>query len=132
MQTSTPSHVSIIPNSRAILDFSEGRFVTVLQALVEGRWQSISIVSSTASTSRNTAETLGRREARELGVPWSDGYRLAPVLAFLAQHSYEYFVGDDDVPRVLIDSWTPGDPTSWLTEIWEVPTLGICREVLGY
>lgn len=67
---------SIIPNSRALIDMQGDRFVTVLQALIGGRWQSITILSSTASSDRGEATRLGRIEADELGVPWFDGARL--------------------------------------------------------
>lgn len=72
------SPVSIIPNSRALLDMQGNRFVTVLQACIDGRWQSVSILSSTASEDRDQAEQLGRVEAAELGVPWFAGARIEP------------------------------------------------------
>jgi hypothetical protein len=65
-----------IPNARALLDHQEGRYVTVLQALINGRWEPITILSSTASSDRDEATRLGRIEADEFGVAWFDGARL--------------------------------------------------------
>lgn len=69
-----------IPNSRAMIDRREGKWVTVLQACINGVWTTVSILSNTASIDRATTEQLGRVEAFELGVPWFDGGRLRPAL----------------------------------------------------
>jgi hypothetical protein len=65
-----------IPNARALIDFQEGAFVTVLQACIAEVWTTITILSSTRSTERVFAEQLGREEAADIGVAWFDGARL--------------------------------------------------------
>lgn len=67
---------ALIPNSRALLDFQEGQFVTVLQACIADTWTTVSILSGTRSANREHSEQLGRTEAAELGVPWFNGARL--------------------------------------------------------